>query len=211
MWKFGWKMDRDWIRANEKWLILLLGGLIFLLAVFPAGEPARGQAGGAADETGRAGAAYEKRSDRQGGAAGRTGDTEKELRAYEREMEERVRELLRHVEGVGEVDVMITLYSSAQKVLYTDEEKSRQEIQETDSAGGTRKQMQEEVRRNALLAGQSGAGEPVIEMELEPEIAGIVISAGGGESAAVQAEISAAMEALFGLPAHKIKVLKRVE
>ena len=207
MWKFGWKMDRNWIRANEKWLILLLGGLIVLLAVFPAGEPARGPAGGAADETGRAGAAYEKHSDRQGGAA----ETEKELRAYEREMEERVRELLRHVEGVGEVDVMITLYSSAQKVLYTDEEKSRQEIQETDSAGGTRKQMQEEVRRDALLAGQSGAGEPVIEMELEPEIAGIVISAGGGESAAVQAEISAAMEALFGLPAHKIKVLKRVE
>ena len=50
-----------------------------------------------------------------------------------------------------------------------------------------------------------------MEKELEPEIADVVISAQGGGSAAVKAEISEAMEALFGLPAHKIKVLKRAE
>ena len=38
-----------------------------------------------------------------------------------------------------------------------------------------------------------------------------VISADGGGNASVRAEISEAMEALFGLPAHKIKVLKRVK
>ena len=37
----------------------------------------------------------------------------------------------------------------------------------------------------------------------------IIISADGGGSSVVKAEISAAMEALFGLPSHKIKVLKR--
>ena len=61
--------------------------------------------------------------------------------------------------------------------------------------------------------GQStgGDGGPLVEKELKPELSGIVISAQGGGSAKVQAEISAAMEALFGLPAHKIKVLKRVD
>ena len=52
---------------------------------------------------------------------------------------------------------------------------------------------------------------PIVEKELYPEISGIVISASGGGNPTVQAEISAAMEALFDLPAHKIKVLKRVE
>ena len=52
---------------------------------------------------------------------------------------------------------------------------------------------------------------PVVEKELTPEVAGIVISADGGGNASVRAEISEAMEALFGLPAHKIKVLKRVK
>ena len=66
--------------------------------------------------------------------------------------------------------------------------------------------------QGALSGGGSGQGSvPFVEKELRPEISGIVISATGGGSPTVKAEISAAMEALFGLPPHKIKVLKRVE
>ena len=54
-----------------------------------------------------------------------------------------------------------------------------------------------------------GQDEPLLESELLPEISGIVISAQGGDNPSIQAEITEAMEALFGLPAHKIKVLKR--
>ena len=60
------------------------------------------------------------------------------------------------------------------------------------------------------MMSSGGGNEPVVQKELKPELSGIIISAAGGGSPAVQAEISAAMEALFGLPAHKIKVLKRV-
>ncbi|MCD7967733.1 MAG: stage III sporulation protein AG, partial [Clostridiaceae bacterium] len=52
---------------------------------------------------------------------------------------------------------------------------------------------------------------PIVEKEIRPEIEGIIISAQGGGSPTVKAEISGAMEALFDLPPHKIKVLKRVE
>ena len=66
---------------------------------------------------------------------------------------------------------------------------------------------------NTILSQQSGSTgtSPLIQKELYPEISGIVISAQGGDSPTVQAEISQAMEALFGLEPHKIKVLKRVE
>ena len=50
---------------------------------------------------------------------------------------------------------------------------------------------------------------PVMEKEVKPEISGVVISADGGGSAVIRAEISEAMEALLGLPANKIKVMKR--
>ena len=60
-------------------------------------------------------------------------------------------------------------------------------------------------------AGQNTGNGPLIEKELYPQISGIVISAQGGDLPSVQAEISQAMEALFGLEPHKIKVLKRVE
>ena len=88
---------------------------------------------------------------------------------------------------------------------------SEQCASETDSSGGTRQQADESLRESTVLAGSSGSGEPVVEKELAPEISGIVISAQGGGNASVQKEISEAMQALFGLPAHKIKVLKRVE
>ena len=44
---------------------------------------------------------------------------------------------------------------------------------------------------------------------MKPEISGVVISADGGGSAVIRAEVSEAMEALLGLPANKIKVMKR--
>ena len=51
----------------------------------------------------------------------------------------------------------------------------------------------------------------MFEEEPVREVLGIIISADGGGSSVVKAEISEAMEALFGLPSHKIKVLKRVK
>ena len=132
-------------------------------------------------------------------------------RLYELRLEQRIRDVLKKVDGVGEVDVMLTLFSSSEKVLRVDKERSRSATSETDSSGGTRQQADESLRESTVLAGSSGSGEPVVEKELAPEIAGIVISAQGGGNASVQKEISEAMQALFGLPAHKIKVLKRVE
>ena len=48
-----------------------------------------------------------------------------------------------------------------------------------------------------------------MEKEVKPEISGVVISADGGGSAVIRAEISEAMEALLGLPANKIKGMNR--
>ena len=133
--------------------------------------------------------------------------------AYEAQMEARVKEILRHVDGVGQVDVMIVLKSSEEKVLRVDRNSSVSDTKEQDSQGGTRSSQSSQTQESTVLSGGgSGQGSvPFVEKELRPEISGIVISAAGGGSPTVKAEISAAMEALFELPPHKIKVLKRVE
>ena len=132
--------------------------------------------------------------------------------ADEKQMEQRVRELLKNVEGVGAVDVMIVLKSSEEKVLHVDTSTSVSSTRETDSSGGSRQIDEQEISQSTILSGSGdNAGTPVVEKELRPEVAGVVISAAGGGSPAVQAEISQAIEALFGIPSHKIKVLKRAE
>ena len=156
------------------------------------------------------GSSEESDSDVETGLPG-TASRQDANRLYELRLEQRIRDVLKKVDGVGEVDVMLTLFSSSEKVLRVDKERSRSATSETDSSGGTRQQADESLRESTVLAGSSGSGEPVVEKELAPEISGIVISAQGGGNASVQKEISEAMQALFGLPAHKIKVLKRVE
>ena len=226
MWKSGWNLDREWVKRNEKWLILLVLGLAILIlyapfwkktsetGVWKSGE--RGAESGTGTNSGnragqdKNGSSEESDSDVETGLPG-TASRQDTNRLYELRLEQRIRDVLKKVDGVGEVDVMLTLFSSSEKVLRVDKERSRSATSETDSSGGTRQQADESLRESTVLAGSSGSGEPVVEKELAPEISGIVISAQGGGNASVQKEISEAMQALFGLPAHKIKVLKRVE
>ena len=83
--------------------------------------------------------------------------------------------------------------------------------EETDSAGGSRSVKNGESQESTVLTGSGSSSQPIVEKELMPEIEGVVISAQGGGDVRLQAEISAAMEALFHVPQHKIRVLKRVE
>ena len=131
--------------------------------------------------------------------------------SYEEQLERRIQELLKHVDGVGKVDVMVVLKASAQKVIHTDENTTYALTEETDGSGIRRRSESREAARDTVQSSVGGQNTPIIEKEICPEISGIIISASGGGSPSVCAEISAAMEALFGLPPHKIKVLKRVE
>ncbi len=228
MWKSGWNLDKEWVKRNEKWLILLVLGLAILILYAPFGKKTSGNAVGQSGESwSKSGTGMNYFNNTQINSAetsgleescseietGLTTSTSKQdtNRLYELRLEQRIRDVLKNVDGVGEVDVMLTLSSSSEKVLRVDKERSRATTSETDSSGGTRQQAEESLRESTVLAGGSGSGEPVIEKELAPEISGVVISAQGGGNASVQKEISEAMQALFGLPAHKIKVLKRVE
>lgn len=138
-------------------------------------------------------------------------EKQSDLSAYEKQMEERVKALLRSVEGVGKADVMLVLKSSGEKIIHEDQRRSRSSSEEADSAGGSRKIVDEEADRSTAFVENGSEKEPIVEKELCPAVEGIVISAQGGGSASVKTEISEAMQALFNIPAHKIKVLKRVD
>lgn len=188
MWKFNWKMGKD------KWLMILAAGVILLILAFPSGKktaPAPSQP-------------EQQLTDTAGKAAAGDG-------TYEAQLEKRVKQILKNVDGVGTVDVMIVLKSSEEKVIHVDTNTSDSSTEEQDTDGGTRKVTGHEKQESTVLTGSGSENTPIVEKELKPEIAGIIISAAGGGSPTVKAEISSAMEALFDLPPHKIKVLKRVE
>lgn len=214
MWKF-----KSW-KGKDKWLFLLTIGVILCILAIPTGSGSGifggGDSPGSAKQTGAETEADGAGADAEVGAEAKVTDkaipsAAKPASAYEQQLEQRVKDILKNVDGVGEVEVMIVLRSSAEKVIHVDGSSSRSVTDETDSSGGARKIESEEQETSTVLTTAGGNNGPIVEKELYPEISGIVISASGGGSPRVQEEISSAMQALFGLPAHKIKVLKRVE
>ena len=51
--------------------------------------------------------------------------------------------------------------------------------------------------------------QPYVSKELTPEVEGVVVVADGGDNAVTVQNISEAVQALFGVEAHKIKIMKR--
>lgn len=186
MWKFNFKMSRD------RWLLVLAAGICLMILALPSGS--RGA---------------QKIQDHDGVLASQgMGKREK---PYEQQLEDRVKKLLSTVEGVGKVDVMIVLSSSEERILKTDSSQSSSETQEEDPDGGTRRAVSREQSETTVMTGSGTDTAPVVEKEIMPQIQGIVVSAQGGGNAVIKEEISAALEALFHVPRHKIRVLKRVE
>ena len=214
-----WKKDGSgsiWRMNKEKLIFVFCSGLLLFVLSMPGTERERSREAAAvgsgelenADGTSRllggagAGLGEETLPGLSGGAQASSGGV-----LYEKELEQRIAALLDRVEGVGKADVMVVLRSSEERVFHVDK---TSRTSATEEKGGDGRTVREQEISESTVMGGGNQG-PMVEKELTPEVSGIVISADGGGNASVRAEISEAMEALFGLPAHKIKVLKRVK
>lgn len=183
-----WKTKLTELKRGMKgssWALLLIAGVVLMLCSFPGpGKKETAKTENAPEETARSG-------------------------SYERELEMRIKRLLESAEGVGEVDVMVVLASDGERVLRVDRTRTVNDTEEKDSAGGVRTQSQSQWEENTVLSQGSDAGGPLVEKELRPEITGVLISAQGGGSPVIRAEIVHAMEAVLGISANRIHVLQK--
>ncbi len=134
--------------------------------------------------------------------------TGQEPDSYEKRQEERLKEALEKVEGVGEVEVMITLKSSWEKIVEKDRPSSSQTVEEADAGGGTRQTQEVSRSETTVYREESGERTPYVVKELEPEVEGVIVIARGGGNASVKQNILEAVQALFPVEAHKIKIMK---
>lgn len=128
---------------------------------------------------------------------------------YTNQLEKRLKEALKKVEGIGDVEVMITLKSSKELVPLKDAPYSQDTINEVDGSGGSR--ISSNVSNNeesVLIRTEEGEQVPYIIKEIEPIVEGVVVIAHGGNDPAIVVEIIDAVEVLFDVPTHKIKVMK---
>lgn len=194
------KMKGKKIRKDQL-LILFLTGVLFLVITVPAGEKTKKNEVGSQLEN----------------ASGKEVPTEQEYVTY---MEGQLEELLSQMEGAGEVKVMITLKESSEKVIEKDVETTSEHVSEKDSQGGERTTTNESLGETTIYSGENGstsvgsaqeaAGQdPYVRKELAPGVEGVVVVAAGGDNAVVIKNITEAVQALFGIDTHKIRIVKK--
>jgi stage III sporulation protein AG len=127
---------------------------------------------------------------------------------YEEYLENKLDEILAKVDGVGKVNVVVTLKSTEEKVIASDGSYSENTVNETDSSGGVRSSSEKSSSSTNIYHDTSSGNEPFVTMENMPEVEGIIVVAQGGGDGTIASNITSAVEALLDVPAHKIKVLK---
>lgn len=124
-------------------------------------------------------------------------------------LEQRLEEILGAMQGVGRVKVMVTLASSGEKIVEKDIPLERNNIVENDSTGGNRSTNEMYSQEETVYSTNSeGDKIPYVVKEYSAVVEGVSVVAEGGDSALVQKNISEIIQALFGIEAHKIKVVK---
>ena len=124
-------------------------------------------------------------------------------------LEEKLENTLSYVDGVGKIKVMVTVSNSKKEVVEKDRVTNRSSTTETDSEGGTRNVNNTESTETTLYTvDQEGNQIPYVTQVYEPEITGVMVVAQGAGRENVNSDISEAIQALFGIEAHKIKIAK---
>ena len=185
----------------DKVFLILLAGVLLMLSSFPFARDGETAQSGQQDPAGSV-----QDSSGNGGQAGSAAVSN----GYAAEMERRLEEVLLAVEGVGEVKVMITLKDNGEKQLQSDTLREQSSTSETDSSGGSRSVQEAREEYNTVIMNDGSSDSPYIARETVPEIEGVLVVARGAGDTSVKTEIYEAVQALFNVPAHKIKVLKGV-
>ena len=183
------------ILKKENMIVFVLLGILLLVVAIPIGEDKTEEEIPSGDD-------FEKEKEML------DVQTDDNLE-YCLQLESRIEELLSSMDGVGEVQAMVTLVTSKELVVEKDEPVTRSTITEKDGDGGSRSTNESSFDYETIYETDGNGNKiPYVIKQIEPEIQGITVVAQGGGNALVQKNISEVLEALFHVEAHKIKVVK---
>lgn len=173
---------------KQRWFLFLLLGILLLVIAIPVPKTEKNS--------------VSLTGDGERVSAGTVQDTVTD-------MERRLENILRSMEGAGEVKVMITQKTSGEKIVEKDSPVSDRSTSESDSSGTTRNTLEQDKEEATVYErDENGSQIPYVTMENAPQIMGVLVLAQGGDNGVVVKNITDAVMALFGLEAHKIKVMK---
>lgn len=180
---------------KSDWVVIALAGILLLIIAIPTGSTTKKKTAGEEEA-----AAVEKSSE--------NGKEQDWKSSYVAGLETELEEVLAKMDGVGDVRVMITVSDNGEQIVEKDASGTSTTTMETDSGGGSRTVTEDNTEETTVYVEKEDETYPYIRKEVLPSIDGIVVVAEGGGNPGVVSDISDAVEALFSVEAHRIKVVK---
>ncbi len=130
---------------------------------------------------------------------------------FEEEMEKRLAGILTQIEGVGSVQVMVSVDTGSRLELARDLNGDKTITEETDKQGGKRRVVAERQNEKVVILreGQGASDKPIILAEHRPVIAGVLVVAEGARDPSIKLRIGKAVEIAVGVPAHRVTVVPK--
>lgn len=174
--------------SRDRLLLIVLAGILLLVIIWPVSD-------GSSEER------VPEKSDI-------SLDQEAVSENYTSIMEQRLQSILENVDGAGKVQVMITVKGTSEQVIEKDE--SYSESRNTQGENESNSTVSDSISRSesTVYDNSSSGGSPYVVKEMLPEVEGILVVAEGAGDETVVNEITYAVQVLFDVPVHKIKVAK---
>lgn len=129
--------------------------------------------------------------------------------AIELSLENKTKEILEKIVGVGAVDVLVTIDSTEELIIGRNTKDTQQLTEENDKDGGKR-HITQYTRDGQIVTNEEGGSEkPIITKKIKPKVRGVLIVARGAENKTVKNLIVDAVEKGLNVPAYRISVVPR--
>ncbi len=128
---------------------------------------------------------------------------------YTTQLEERLYDIVKTIDGVGKTKVMITVESSPE-YIYALEEKITSDLSEETQENTGEKRQQKTTSENGYIMVESPGGQEqaLIRKRVEPQIKGALIVCEGADSPQVEQRVVEAVTTALGIPSTRVCVTK---
>ncbi|MCP3025723.1 stage III sporulation protein AG [Halobacillus sp. A5] len=127
----------------------------------------------------------------------------------EQEYEQQLKPLLENIQGVSEVELMINLAATEEKVYDKNLIIGKQTTKETDKNGGEREIEDYSKEQQLVLVRQGDQEVPLLTKTNKPNVSGVFVTAEGVEQMKVKEWVVEAVSRVLDVPSHRVSVLPK--
>lgn len=132
--------------------------------------------------------------------------------AYATQTEKQLKGIISLIDGVGRVEVMVTVGNGVEYVYEQNAKTSLDKTQNSQSDGSIQSSENGNSEQNpVVIDNPRGGQQPIVKTEIQPTIKGVVVVCDGGNNAVVKENIIVTVMTALDLSANHISVNKYVQ